>query len=157
MVNIVSSAITNAPPPNAVANMLDKRNKLHKLDDNTVENLMPIFYENPDGKVNKINRTTLPSRNYCIITEHAGLSGPSASSKSTTEERSLNDDNNQDDTDMIVAHNQTGGIKDSSAAAPFNGTTRRFALDVSIRAEIDPKSSEGKTQAYGFCIPTRDP
>ena len=156
MVNIVSSAITNAPPPNAVANMLDKRNKLHKLDDNTVENLMPIFYENPDGKVNKINRTTLPSRNYCIITEHAGISGPSESSKSTTEERPLNDDNNQDDTDMIVAHSQTGGIKDHSAAAPFNGTTRRFALDVSIRAEIDPKSSEGKTQAYGFCIPTLD-
>ena len=72
MPNIVSSAITNAPPPNAVANMLNKRNKIHHLDANTDEDLMRLFWENPDGKVNTVNQTTLPARNYCLIVESDG-------------------------------------------------------------------------------------
>ncbi|KAH8109595.1 hypothetical protein DFH11DRAFT_1627141 [Phellopilus nigrolimitatus] len=168
MVNIVSSAITNAPPPAAVANMLNKRNKLHHLDEDTDENLMPIFYQNPDGKINTVNRTTLPSRNYCIITEHAGLTGvgtganghadvaidehkegvPSASLVEAKQGRE-----GANTGDMIVAREQCGSVDHPSAAAPQNGTTRRYALDISIRAEIDPKDPEGRTTAYGFSIP----
>ena len=55
--------------------------------------------------------------------------------------------------DLIVAHKQTGGIDDPSASAPHSGTRRKYALDVCIRAEVDPKSPEGRTLAYGFSIP----
>ena len=35
MVNVVSSAITNKPPPNAIANLLASRNKIHHLNADT--------------------------------------------------------------------------------------------------------------------------
>lgn len=172
MVNIVSSAITNAPPPNAIANMLDKRNKLHHLDSSTDENLMTLFYQNPDGKANRVNRTTLPARNYCIITEHAGLVGVLASVKArgnanangSVPEGEKDGNKNKEgegegegkaegEGDLDIAHKQTGGIDHPSASAPQSGTKRKYALDICIRAEIDPKSPEGKTLAYGFSIP----
>lgn len=72
MVNVVSSAITNAPPPQAVANMMHRRNKIHVLGTHTHEDLMAIFRETPDGK-KRAKNTVMPARNYVIITEHAGL------------------------------------------------------------------------------------
>lgn len=156
MVNIVSSAITNTPPPNAIANLLDKRNKLHHLDADTDENLMTLFYQNPDGKANRVNRTTLPSRNYCIITEHAGIGArvSAEGERSGIDAQRESGEVGEKEGDMIVAHRQTGGIDHPSAAAPRDGTTRKFALDICIRAEIDPKSAEGETLGYGFSIPS---
>ncbi|KAL5503806.1 hypothetical protein ACEPAH_7877 [Sanghuangporus vaninii] len=173
MVNIISSAITNTPPPNAIANLLDKRNKLHHLDGTTDENLMTLFYQNPDGKANRVNRTTLPARNYCIITEHAGLSANglhSRDARAPTENEGIEKESRiangnvesegqegaksgENTEDMILAHHQTGGVDHPSAATPRDGTTRKYALDICIRAEIDPKSAEGKTLGYGFSIP----
>jgi len=160
MVNIVSSAITNAPPPPAVANMLNRRNKLHHLNHATDENLMKIFFQSTDGKPNSVNHTTLPSRNYCIITEHAGFAasaGPGGDQEILLgrgrTRGSTGVGNGHSTGDMVVAHKQTGRITHPSSAAPLNGITRKYALDVSIRAEISPKDSEGKTVAYGFIIP----
>ncbi|KAJ4368398.1 hypothetical protein N0V83_006755 [Neocucurbitaria cava] len=45
--NIVSSAITNKPPPQAVANLLARRNKIHHLDHDTDETLLEIFDRDP--------------------------------------------------------------------------------------------------------------
>lgn len=91
MPNVVSSAITNKPPPAAVANLLASRNKIHHLDHDTDETLLEIFDRNPglalgpDGKLdpeaaskerggpgkktNDKNHCTMPSRNYAIIAE----------------------------------------------------------------------------------------
>ena len=81
--NVVSSAITNHPPPAAVANLLAKRNKIHHLDHETDETLLNLFDYNPGrvpgheataangkevpmkGKQN--NHATMPSRNYAIL------------------------------------------------------------------------------------------
>ncbi|KAL6710336.1 hypothetical protein ACN47E_009282 [Coniothyrium glycines] len=102
--NIVSSAITNKPPPQAVANLLARRNKIHHLDDSTDETLLEIFDRDPglpgahngygsgntndDGtpvekKTSDKNHATMPSRNYAIICESstpssATLSAPNA-------------------------------------------------------------------------------
>lgn len=91
--NIISSAITNKPPPQAVANLLAKRNKIHHLDHDTDETLLEIFDRDPelDGanatdnvappatngmngekiekKTSAANHATMPSRNYAIICE----------------------------------------------------------------------------------------
>lgn len=72
MVNIISSAITNAPPPTTVSNMMHRRNKIHILGTHTHENLMALFRETPDGK-KRAKNTVMPARNYVIITEHTGL------------------------------------------------------------------------------------
>jgi hypothetical protein len=42
---------------------------------------------------------------------------------------------------------------DASALAPATGTKAVDALNVSLRLEVDMKSPEGKTKAYGFSIP----
>ncbi|KAF2866416.1 hypothetical protein BDV95DRAFT_672022 [Massariosphaeria phaeospora] len=47
MPNIISSAITNKPPPQAVANLLARRNKIHHLDHDTDETLLEIFDRDP--------------------------------------------------------------------------------------------------------------
>ncbi|KAF1936345.1 hypothetical protein EJ02DRAFT_459632 [Clathrospora elynae] len=105
--NIVSSAITNKPPPQAVANLLARRNKIHHLDHDTDETLLEIFDRDPglpggvnatngtnttdnitgDGKDGKIvsktsaaNHATMPSRNYAIICESHPTSAPPAAS-----------------------------------------------------------------------------
>ena len=89
MPNIISSAITNKPPPAAVANMLARRNKIHHLDHDTDETLLEIFNHDPGmkngqangnangtngtngikKKTNDANHATMPSRNYAIIAE----------------------------------------------------------------------------------------
>jgi hypothetical protein len=98
MPNVISSAITNKPPPQAVANLLARRNKIHHLDHETDETLLEIFDRDPgppgkevpgngaanghangDGKehhhhiikkkTSDKNHATMPSRNYAIIAE----------------------------------------------------------------------------------------
>jgi len=43
IVNLVSSAIVNTPPPNGMAIMLEKRSKLHTFDSFTKEDVVPLF------------------------------------------------------------------------------------------------------------------
>ncbi|KAF1810417.1 hypothetical protein P152DRAFT_421002 [Eremomyces bilateralis CBS 781.70] len=97
MPNIISSAITNKPPPPAVANLLARRNKVHRLDRETDETMLELFDHDPgqgpkangdgpdsnEGKClpfrsGKANNCTMPSRNYAIIAEsHApGAAAP---------------------------------------------------------------------------------
>ncbi|KAK8161131.1 hypothetical protein BKA80DRAFT_344222 [Phyllosticta citrichinensis] len=92
MVNIVSSAITNKPPPQPVANLLARRNKIHHLDSSTDETLLELFDRQPgfsaDGKDEKNvgrksgekNFCTMPSRNYAIIAESNDVGSPPNSS-----------------------------------------------------------------------------
>ncbi|TKX27281.1 hypothetical protein C1H76_0575 [Elsinoe australis] len=75
MPNVVSSAIVNTPPPNMMADILNKRNKIHHLDDETDEDMIPMFEYDVDGKPRK-NKTLLPRRNYCTIREYFPGSTP---------------------------------------------------------------------------------
>ncbi|KAF2764776.1 hypothetical protein EJ03DRAFT_281401, partial [Teratosphaeria nubilosa] len=68
MPNVVSSAIVNTPPPNAMADILNRRNKVHHLDDATDEDLIPMFDNDIDGR-KRNNKHLLPRRNYCTIRE----------------------------------------------------------------------------------------
>ena len=163
MVNIVSSAITNNPPSDFIANSLSLRNKLHTLrsDNDTNEDLMDIFHETPERKANHCNRTILPRRNYCIITEHAGLvasrqepEGKQNKANGTGDNADVGDIVESNAEVMQPAYRQRGRIDDISAQIPQNGTNRRYALDVCIRAETNVKDKEGHTTPYGFSIPS---
>ncbi|KAK4155494.1 hypothetical protein C8A00DRAFT_13444, partial [Chaetomidium leptoderma] len=82
MVNVVSSAIVNKPPPAAVANLLARRNKIHHLNHDTSETLLKLFDKDP-GETQKTadhNNVTMPSRNFAMITENS----PTNSCGSTT-------------------------------------------------------------------------
>lgn len=76
MVNIVSSAIVNTPPPNNMADILNRRNKTHHLDYDTDENMIPMFTHDVNGTTRN-NKRLLPRRNWCSIREyHPGSTPP---------------------------------------------------------------------------------
>lgn len=69
MLNIVSSAIANTPPPDLMADVLNKRNKVHHFDKETDESMMPLFAHGVDSKPRN-NKHLLPHRNWCSIREY---------------------------------------------------------------------------------------
>ncbi|KAF8602310.1 hypothetical protein BDV93DRAFT_607532 [Ceratobasidium sp. AG-I] len=73
----ISSAITNAPPPEAVGDVLNTRDKVHRMDHYTAENLKDV-----DGSRRLVNKTCYTARNYCVITR----ADPSAGLDATTAE-----------------------------------------------------------------------
>lgn len=69
MPNVISSAIVNTPPSEMLADVLNKRNRLHHFDANTDESMVPIFTHDVDGKARN-NKRLLPRRNWCSIREY---------------------------------------------------------------------------------------
>ncbi|KAI0506946.1 hypothetical protein F5B22DRAFT_430114 [Xylaria bambusicola] len=69
MLNVISSAIANTPPPDLMADVLNKRNKVHHFDKETDEDMMPLFAHGVDGKPRN-NKHLLPHRNWCSIREY---------------------------------------------------------------------------------------
>ena len=69
MPNIISSAIVNAPPPDTLADVLNKRNKVHHLDADTDEDMIPIFTHDVNGKPRN-NKRLLNRRNWCSIRQY---------------------------------------------------------------------------------------
>ncbi|KAK7713457.1 hypothetical protein SLS64_004707 [Diaporthe eres] len=77
MPNVISSAIVNTPPPDLMADVLNKRNKVHHLDKDTDENMIPMFAHGVEGKPRN-NKRLLPHRNWCSIREYTpGQTPPS--------------------------------------------------------------------------------
>lgn len=70
MPNVISSAIVNGPPPVMMADILNRRNKIHHLDEDTDENMIPMFTHDVDGK-SRNNKHLLPRRNWCSIRPYA--------------------------------------------------------------------------------------
>ncbi|KAL8734222.1 MAG: hypothetical protein Q9166_001708 [cf. Caloplaca sp. 2 TL-2023] len=78
MPNVISSAIVNTPPPDLMADVLNKRDKKHYLDKEdkaTLEDMIPMFTHDVDGKARN-NKRLLPRRNWCSIREYYPGSTP---------------------------------------------------------------------------------
>ncbi|ATZ49934.1 hypothetical protein BCIN_05g03300 [Botrytis cinerea B05.10] len=89
MTNIISSAIVNAPPPDMLADILNKRNKVHHFDADTDEDMIPIFTHDVDGKPRN-NKRLLNRRNWCSIREYnPALSRPSSPDATTSYDGSI--------------------------------------------------------------------
>ena len=72
MPNVISSAIVNTPPPELMADILNKRDKKHyveKDEKETLEDMIPMFTHDVDGK-SRNNKRLLPRRNWCSIREY---------------------------------------------------------------------------------------
>ncbi|KAI9684088.1 MAG: hypothetical protein M1829_003358 [Trizodia sp. TS-e1964] len=86
MPNVISSAIVNAPPPEIMGDILNKRNKIHHLDDETDEDMIPLFSHDVDGKPRN-NQRLLPRRNWCSIKEYnPGATPPSTPSSNGSQQ-----------------------------------------------------------------------
>ncbi|KAF9899970.1 hypothetical protein BX616_002756 [Lobosporangium transversale] len=68
MVQIVSSAIVNGPPPGAVITALHKTSKTYKLNEYTSEEMTEIFQQDVDGSPLE-NKKLLNRRNWCEVRE----------------------------------------------------------------------------------------
>ena len=65
--NVISSAVVNTPPPDGMARLLQKRNKLHHFDDETEENNIDIFKVETNGNERRRNDAFLNKRNWSDI------------------------------------------------------------------------------------------
>jgi PhoD related phosphatase len=174
IVNIISSAITNKPPPQAIANLLAKRNKIHHLDHECDETLMKFFDKDPGNvpKNAKSNQVTMPSRNYAIITESA----ETAAENGTTNGAATNGAANHAHDPTTNGHDAEGvqditptpkakKVKDGHAALgkgeegagihhlAADGVSSvgiAGALNVCLKVEVDPHDPQGRTEGYGF-------
>ena len=91
MANVISSAIVNTPPPEMMGDILNKRNKVHHLDHETDEDMIPMFTHDVDGKMRN-NKRLLPRRNWCSIREyHPGSTPPPTPSPPPSEPQSPSD------------------------------------------------------------------
>ena len=169
MPNIISSAITNKPPPKTVADLLARRNKIHHLDHDTDETLMKIFDEDP-GNIAKnanFNKVTMPSRNYAIISESMGLEGSTlptngvqmnghvknghaANGHTETTTKPLSKSKSNNGHYPLHPGEEGAGTKHPSANRGDTGNNMAGGLDVCLRVEIDQHDKEGKTVGYGF-------
>lgn len=163
MANIISSAIVNKPPPQAVANLLARRNKIHHLDQNTDETLIKFFDKDPghSSKTSKSNHVTMPSRNWAMITENSATAP--ATNGSATDGYAAGGDEGATHTDTISqvkdGHSWLhkgevdAGTTHKAADIAAHGTGTDGSLDVMIRVEMDQHDKAGKTQGYGMTIP----
>ncbi|KAK4044516.1 hypothetical protein C8A01DRAFT_42698 [Parachaetomium inaequale] len=181
IVNVVSSAIVNKPPPAAVANLLARRNKIHHLNHDTSETLLKLFDKDPGDsqKTAAHNNVTMPSRNFAMITEnsptnpptnpptnsapngeaHDPAAAPPGTSSSSSSFSSSNTSTNthkkhKDGRLPLHAGEANCGTKHKAASFPEqHGRGSDGSLDVSIWVEVDQHDAEGRTQGYGLTVP----
>ncbi|EFX01822.1 transcription factor [Grosmannia clavigera kw1407] len=129
MINVVSSAITNKPPPAAIANLLARRNKIHHLNEATDETLFRLFDKDPGTATRTAshNQVTMPSRNFAIITE--------------------NSPHNEGVAEAETANSNwvPGGRGSSPSTMPANGTNATNATNATNgdNSSVPPGSSAG--------------
>lgn len=67
MVNVISSAVTNAPPPPTVSRVLQKKTPIHRFDHETDEDAVPMFNFETNGGTPRQITCFLPQRNWSDI------------------------------------------------------------------------------------------
>ncbi|KAL1889402.1 hypothetical protein Cpir12675_005802 [Ceratocystis pirilliformis] len=163
MQNIVSSAIVNKPPPQAVANLLAKRNKIHHLNKETDETLLNMFDRDPGSTActSKNNHCTMPSRNFSILTENSPIRGiaqngygyhhpPASNAPATTQGSKF---------EGVSGHGPMcedefgAGTQHKAADSNAHGKGSDSSLDVVIYVEMEQSDREGRTCGYGVTIP----
>ena len=163
MANIISSAITNKPPPAAVANLLARRNKIHHLrDDATDETLLNMFDKQPGGKLKgaEWNKCTMPSRNYACITEvednsadrdetavpSNGVNGAHAEEAVLRSQSYVGNDGHA----SLHWGEDGAGTQHPAADGVSSRSGMTGGLDIGMRVEIDNRNKKGATEGYGF-------
>ncbi|CAM1507110.1 Fc.00g067510.m01.CDS01 [Cosmosporella sp. VM-42] len=155
MTNVISSAIVNKPPPQAVANLLARRNKIHHMNHKTDETLLDLFNKDPGdfAKTANHNNCTMPSRNFASITENSphntGANGDVVPPSEGESQSFLGNDGHK----VLHKGEVDAGTIHKAAQRETHGTGHDGTLDVCINVEIDQHDPEGRTQMYGLTVP----
>lgn len=157
--NVVSSAIVNKPPPQAVANLLARRNKIHHLNAQTDETLLDLFDKDPGNstKTSGSNHCTMPSRNFATLTENSpnnvGLANGQANGETNGDKDSFV---GKDGHARLHQGEVDAGTKHRAVSMETHGKLNDGSLDIRINVEIDPSDSQGLTEGYGLSVPLLD-
>ncbi|PNY27142.1 Uncharacterized protein TCAP_02938 [Tolypocladium capitatum] len=159
MANVVSSAIVNKPPPQAVANLIARSNKIHHLNDETDETMLDLFDKDPgdSNRTAHFNHCTMPSRNFAMLTENS----PNAPATETNGDASANGNGDRspesfqgkDGHSELHQGEVAAGTKHKAASDATHGRGNDGGLDICINVEIDQHDAEGRTQGYGLTVP----
>ncbi|XP_044715003.1 transcription factor btf3 [Hirsutella rhossiliensis] len=158
MANIISSAIVNKPPPQAVANLLARRNKIHHLNHDTDETLLDFFDKDP-GDANKTanhNKCTMPSRNFATLTENsptAPVVQANGDAPAASQDGALETFLGRNGHSQLHKGEVGAGTKHKAASSETHGRGNDGSLDICINVEINQHDPEGKTQGYGLTVP----
>lgn len=183
MANVVSSAIVNKPPPQAIANLLARRNKIHHLNPETDETLLKLFNKDPGDSVKTAahNQVTMPSRNFAMLTEnspynarrehslrpvtattngngstngHLDVDGGAQEAASVRTRSSGRSRSSKKNGHLPIQPGEEHCGTHHKAASPTeHGRDNDGSLDICIRVEIDQHNPEGRTECYGLTVP----
>lgn len=132
--NVISSAITNAPPPDAMATLLNKRLGIHHFNTHTDEDAVPLFVKNPDGS-NRDNHQFLNKRNWADLV----LATQSSSKDQVGEKRFPGPVGSTIKSEVDSRHTKYPVLADS--------------LVTTLHVEDDPCDFDCKTAGYEVLIP----
>ncbi|CAD0113151.1 unnamed protein product [Aureobasidium uvarum] len=147
MPNVVSSAIVNTPPPNIMGDVLNKRNKIHHLDAETDEDMIPMFEQDVNGKARN-NLHLLPRRNFCSIREYIPGSTPPPSP--SPERQPINSPNHLPDDRQYPpgamarsASTNRGGFRPGNLVRRLSGASAKERQPIASRGEVHSMEAYG--------------
>ncbi|KAG5372148.1 hypothetical protein CJU90_2229 [Yarrowia sp. C11] len=164
VLNVISSAIVNTPPPDTMADFLNKRNKVHHFDLRTDENMVAIFPCDVDGSRRNNNRL-LPRRNWCSIIELDNLQKFDPNAARIGENRRPGPMGSDFHTTGTYTSHMGGGSKSQNAGKKIDKLYTEpiqdelpiealpSSLSLAIRVEIDPSQPSGDANPYEILIP----
>ncbi|KAF5860056.1 hypothetical protein ETB97_002082 [Aspergillus alliaceus] len=147
--NIISSAIVNAPPPEAMAKLIAQSDKLRLLNPDTEEVLFQLFRPDPTNKRPEGTTVAIPRRNYSIITENSPNNEGRYEGISKLSLRQFFARRGR----RPLHFGEANAGKKHQAASEEHGKGNDGSLDVCICVEVDHQYRDGQTEAYGFSIP----
>ncbi|KAF4160308.1 hypothetical protein CNMCM6936_003968 [Aspergillus lentulus] len=154
MTNIISSAIVNQPPPEAVTKLISHADKIRELNAETEETLFKIFREDSRDSKREPKGTTvaMPRRNFTIITENSPNNRGRVTHGFKLSLRQFLAKHGHRPLHLAEANAGRRHI----AASEQHGQGNDGSLDVCICVETDHRDTWGKTEGYGFTIPVLD-
>lgn len=147
--NVVSSAIVNAPPPDAMANLLDRRSKGHRFNKNCDEDMVPIFNVDPNGNPRQ-NVQFLNRRNWCDLI----IASQSYHSNTLTTDSDTVDANNGSTPKFMPGSitNPTQYSKEN-AERYIKYPLLKDSLVTTLHVEADAKDFDAATVDYELLVP----
>lgn len=137
--NVTSSAIVNAPPPNPMATLLNKRSKVHHFHLHADEDIVPIFYKNPDGS-ERGNHRFLNKRNWADLI----LAKQSRYKNSLDKGLFRHPGPSGDSSQLSKEHTNKNNV---------NYPLSENSLVTTLHVEVDPSDYRSKTADYELLIP----
>jgi hypothetical protein len=139
MLNVISSAIVNAPPPDRLADFLNRRGKIHHFSNEIDEDMVKIFTHDVDGS-KRNNHTLFPRRNWCSIIRQGDVNHGDGEARAPGP---VNIDTENDRASIVTESNhhesQYLNVPDS--------------LSVTLHMEKDPHSEMAITIPYEIIVP----